>query len=471
MASGEQGKYEFAVHHSLFALLNAMLDCIVVGGGITGLTVAYELSLRGLQGVLVEAEDRLGGKIHTVVEDGFVVELGPDAMVTLKPEALALCTELGLADEVIAAQTRPAYVIRDRRFYPIPSGLFALVPGRVRLRDIRWVSWRGRLRAAGMPLQVLLHPVPPDADVPVGPTFRRWAGDEFTTWVVEPLLAGVYGGDIERLSLRATLPQVATRRTEFLRSLLRSRPRPSGTPETPFRSLRGGLTVLVERLRERFGSVEVRTGLPVEGIHRSEMGWVVETAGRERWRARHVVLTIPPGAAARLLRETAPDVADLLTRAVLEPTAVVAYAWPGTWDWLGTGFLVPRAERRWITACTWLSQKWPRRAPEGWNLVRVFLTGSTPMPWPEMDDETLARTVWQEFIELVGVPAVPHRVWVQRWTDGLPQYTVGHLTWVEAVEGAVARYPGLHVAGAGYRGIGLSDCIRQARQVASRIME
>jgi len=446
-----------------------MLDCIVVGGGITGLTVAYELSLRGLQGVLVEADDRLGGKIRTLVEDGFVVEMGPDAMVTLKPEALALCTELGLAGEVVAARTLPAYVVRGGRFYPIPPGLFALVPGRVRLRDVRWVSWRGRLRAAGLPFQVFLHPVPLNDDVPVGPTFRRWAGAEFTAWVVEPLLAGVYGGDIDRLSLRATLPQAATRRTELLQSLLRSRSRSSGTTETPFRSLRGGLAGLVERLRERLGPIEVRTGLPVEGVYRSEAGWVVETAGRERWQARHLVLAVPPRAAARLLREAAPDVAHLLDRAVSEPVAVVAYAWPGAWDWLGTGFLVPRAERRWITACTWLSQKWPGRAPTGWNLVRVFLTGSTPTPWTELDDATLARTVWQEFVDLVGVPAVPHRVWVQRWTDGLPQYTVGHLTWVEAVERAVARHPGLHVAGAGYRGLGLSDCIRQAHQVASRV--
>ncbi|GBC84955.1 Protoporphyrinogen oxidase [bacterium HR11] len=448
-----------------------MLDCIVVGGGITGLTVAYELSLRGLQGVLVEADDRLGGKVRTVVEDDFVVEMGPDAMVTLKPEALGLCTELGLADEVVAARNVPAYVVRGGRFYPIPPGLFALVPGRVPLRDVRWISRRGRLRAAGMPLQVLLHPVPPDADVPVGPTFRRWAGAEFTTWVVEPLLAGVYGGDIERLSLRATLPQAATRWSEGWRWLFQARSRRPGPVETPFRSLRCGLAGLVERLRARISSVEVRTGLSVEGVYRSEAGWVVETAGRERWQARHLVLAVPPRAAARLLRDAAPDVADLLGQAVSEPVAVVAYAWPGTWDWLGTGFLVPRAERRWITACTWLSQKWPRRAPAGWNLVRVFLTGSTPTPWTEMDDETLARTVWQEFVELVGVPAVPHRVWVQRWTDGLPQYTVGHLTWVEAVEGAVARYPGLHVAGAGYRGVGLSDCIRQARQVARRIVE
>ncbi len=446
-----------------------MLDCIVVGGGITGLTVAYELSLRGLQGVLVEADDRLGGKIRTVVGDGFVVELGPDAMVTLKPEALALCTELGLADEVIAARALPAYVVRGGRFYPIPPGLFSLVPGRVRLGDVRWISWRGRLRAAGLPLRVLLHPVPTGADAPVGPTFRRWAGEEFTTWVVEPLLAGVYGGDIERLSLRATLPQTATRRTEFLRSLLRPWPRRPETVETPFRSLRQGLAVLVERLRERLSSVEVRTGLPVEGVHRSATGWVVETAGRERWQARHLVLAVPPRAAARILREAAPDVADLLARAVSEPVAVVAYAWPGAWDWLGTGFLVPRAERRWVTACTWLSQKWPHRAPDGWSLVRAFVTGTTPTPWTETDDETLARTVWQELVERVGVPAVPHRVWVQRWTDGLPQYPVGHLAWVEAVEEAVARYPGLHVAGAGYRGVGLSDCIRQARQAAARI--
>jgi oxygen-dependent protoporphyrinogen oxidase len=446
-----------------------MLDCIIVGGGITGLTTAYELSLRGLQGILVEADVRLGGKVHTVVEDGFVVEMGPDAMVTLKPEALALCTELGLADEVIAARSLPAYIVRSGRFYPIPPGLFTLVPGRVRLRDLRWVSRRGRLRAMGMPLQVLLRPVPPDADVSVGSAFRRWAGAEFTTWVVEPLLAGVYGGDVDRLSLRATLPQVPTRRTEFLRSLLRSRSRSRGAVETLFRSLRGGLQGLVERLRSRLGSVEVRTGRPVGEVYRSETGWIVQTAGRERWQARHLVLAVPPRTAARLLREAAPDVAELLDRAVAEPVAVVAYAWPGTWDWLGTGFLVPRAERRWITACTWLSQKWPGRAPEGWNLVRTFLTGGTPVPWTEMDDEALARAVWQELVELVDVPAIPHRVWVRRWSDGMPQYTVGHLTWLEAVERAVARYPGLHVAGAGYRGVGLSDCIRQARQTAARI--
>ncbi len=440
-------------------------DWAVIGAGITGLTAAYTLAKAHFRGCLLEASRRVGGKIDTVREGPFLVELGPDAMVTVKPEAIRLCREIGLETDLIAARPLPAYIIRGHRWYPIPRHLFTFASHRLHpLRDLPWLSLRGRLRVIGFPL--LRRFDRSSTDRSIADAFTRWAGTEFTEWVVEPLLTGIYGGTIEELSLHATLPHLV------VPSSARKRMRAAGSPGTSgtvFRSLRNGLHQLAERLADRIRThgAHIWLGRPVVRITRSREYYAIDLADGTSVSARAVIVTSSPRLAAAVLRTLDPELAGLLQQAGTAPVAVIAYAFRGDAPDLGSGFLIPRRERRWITACTWLSRKWPDRCPPEWHLVRVFLTGTTSPRWMELSDTSIVQIVWEELAERLGLQTQPERIWLRRWLDGMAIYRVGHLEWLQRVESRVAaHHPGLFLAGAGYNGIGLADCVRMGTTAA-----
>ena len=445
-------------------------DWVVIGAGITGLTAAYTLAKTHPRGCLLEASGRVGGKIDTVRDGPFLVELGPDAMVTVKPEAIRLCREIGLEEDLIAARPLPAYLIRKGRWYPIPRHLFTFEPHRLNpLRDLPWLSLRGRLRVLGYPL---LHRMDRErTDRSVADAFTHWTGVEFTEWVVEPLLTGIYGGPIEALSLRATMPHLVSTAAPRKRRVRAAR-RSTGASSV-FRSLRNGLAQLADRLADRIRTrgAHIWIGRPIVRITRDAECYTVDTADGTSISARTVIVTIPPGLAATVVRTLDPELAGLLQQARTTPVAVVAYAFRGTAPDLGSGFLIPRRERRWITACTWLSRKWPGRCPPEWHLVRVFLTGTTVPSWMDLSDASIVQVVWEELTERLGFQAQPERVWIRRWPDGMTVYRVGHLEWLQQVESRVTdHHPGLFLAGAGYGGIGLADCVRMGTDTATRAL-
>ena len=459
----------------------------VVGGGITGLATAYYLqrSAARLDVVVLEAAPRPGGKLRTECRDGFLIEAGPDSFLTAKPAAVELCRELGLADALIPQrQPRGAYVLRRGRLVPIPAGMRLVHPTRP------WALLRSPLLSPAGRLRALAHPLVParrdaGADQSVGAYVRRRYGAELLRVLGEPLLAGIHLADPWQLSLAATFPALhapprkgPSSRSGERRSATTPPVPPPHLRGSPFASLTGGMQQLSDVLAAGLGR-SLRTGTEVAAIRAAARGYRLRLEGPaagagEELAAAAVVVTTPAAGAAQLVSRLSPPLAGLLRAAEATSSAVVTlgYRDPGVALPLpGSGFLVPRGEGARLLACTWSSGKWAGRAPGGGVLVRGFVGG-----WrhPELLDHTDDELVALVRAELAGIlgggfagaapPAVRE---VQRWPHGTPLYRVGHRTWLAQVQRACAATPGLWLAGAPYDGVGIPDCIRQARTTAT----
>lgn len=457
---------------------------VVVGGGIAGLAAAYELSLqtepRGLEVLLLEAGPRLGGVIRTEREAGYLIEQGPDSFVTLKPWAWHLCRELGLEQELIPTGPAPrrAYVRLGRDLLPLPSGLFGLMPGSLpALLATPLLSLRGKARAA---CEWFIPPRLEGGDESVAGFACRRFGREVYERIVDPLIGGVYAGDGEALSLRAALPSLVRWEQEHgsvLRAALRQRRAAGRGEEAPplFLTLRDGMERLVHRLHERLRDrLTVVTNCPVVSVARRGGAYHLLLA-QGRWEyADAVILATPASAAARIVEPLDREASALLLGIPYAPALSVYLAVPEAdlkrpLD--GHGYLVPRSEGSPVLACTWVSSKFPGRAPEGHALLRVFLGRRQGSLLLEREDDALLRLAAEEVERTLALRAGP--VWgrVIRLPRGLPQYTLGHLDRVEQLRRRLAAHPGLEVAGAAYDGIGVPDCVRSGRSAARRVLE
>lgn len=450
-------------------------DVIVIGGGITGLAAAYELTRRGLRPLILEASPRAGGLIHTERAGGFIIEAGPESVLAAKPAALDLARELGLES---AIQTvRPpggAFVLRGLTLYPLPKPSMLGIPQ----------TWAGLARYALLSpaarARVALEPLVPrrrdGGDESIGSFFRRRFGAASVDLIAQPLLGGIHAGDIETLSMQSLFPRLLDlerRYGSLLRAPIESPPvgrngqvGPAPPASSPFRSLRGGMGTLVAALEARLGSGAIRCDSPVRGIERTADGWRV---GDQIVRA--VIVAAPAAAAAPLLAPIDGEAADLCARVPYVSTASIALAWPRTaipHPLSGTGFVVARqhSDVR-ITACTWVSSKWDDRAPEGSALLRAFAGGAHDPDVVSLSDEALVDVVRHDLGRVLGVTAAPSLTRVHRWPRAGAQHLVGHLARVETIERRLAAHGGLFVAGSGFRAVGIPDCIADARRVAA----
>ena len=463
---------------------------VVVGGGITGLATAYYLQRSVTAGrldvVVLEAAPRPGGKMRTECRDGFLIEAGPDSFLTAKPAAVELCRELGLADALIPQlQPRGAYVLRRGRLVPIPAGMRLVHPTRPwALLRSPLLSPAGRLRALAYPL------VPPRRDAgtdqSVGAYVQRRYGAELLRVLGEPLLAGIHLADPWQLSLAATFPALHAVPPRS-GSSPRSGARRSATmpPEqlphlrgSPFASLTGGIQQLSDALAVRLGR-SLRTDTAVAAIRPAAGGYRLRlkspaVGNTEELTATAVVVTTPAAAAAQLVNRLNPPLAELLGAAEATSSAIVTLGYRDPDVALplpGSGFLVPRGEGARLLACTWSSGKWAGRAPGGGVLVRGFVGGWRHPEMLDFSDDELVALVRAELAGVLGGgfagAATPTVREVQRWPHGTPLYRVGHRTWLAQVQQACAATPGLWLAGAPYDGVGIPDCIRQARATAT----
>lgn len=460
------------------------MNVVIVGGGITGLAAAHALVARAgdrpAQVTLVEAAPRWGGTVHTLRVDGFLVEAGPDAFLVHRPEALALCRDLGLGDRVVGVRPehRRAYLVRRGRLVPLPEGLALAVPTRLwPLVTTPLLSWRGKARVA---LDLLIPPRRANGDESVAHFVRRRLGDEALRWLAGPLMAGIHAADPERLSLLATFPHLAElerRHGSLIRGALASR-RPAGArrrgPErSPFATLLGGLGELIDALVARLEAApacRLLLGRPAQAILREPAGYRVVLDGGESLPADAVIAATPAHVTARLVADMAPELARALEHIRYTSSAVVSLAFRR--DELpplpaGSGFLVPRDEGLTLTGCTWSSNKFPGRAPEGFVLWRAFAGGDGRPPLPG-DDGRLVELLVAELGALLGLRATPHLALVHRWSRARPLYDVGHLDLVARIEALCP--PGLLVAGSAYRGGGLPACIRAGTEAAGRAL-
>jgi oxygen-dependent protoporphyrinogen oxidase len=448
----------------------------IVGGGITGLAAA-ERAVERLgrdEVLLLEAGGRVGGKIATEYVDGYVVEGGPDCFLAAKPAGLELCRRLGIADRL--RPTNPAlrrsFVKRAGRLHELPEGITGLVPSRVApLLTTRILSPAGRARAA---LELMVGRRRTNGEESVAQFVTRRFGREVYQWLVEPLLAGIFAGDGAALSLEATFPQLADaerRHGSLLWPMLTARFARGAAPTAApgFVTPAGGLAELVHALDRRLGDEGIWLDAPVAALHRLPAGYRLEVGDGRAVEASSVILALPAFEAARLLDPWDDALAGTLREIPFVSTATVSVAFPRSAvprALPGSGYVSPRAEGGHVVACTWTSNKFPERVPDGGVLIRFFLGRAGSDAVVGADDDDLRRLVRAELAEVHGITDRPLFWRIFRWPDALPQYTVGHGGRLDRIAGRLERLPGLFLAGASYRGVGIPDCVASGWQAA-----
>jgi oxygen-dependent protoporphyrinogen oxidase len=450
----------------------------IIGGGIAGLSAAYYLEKArragaNLQWVLFEKSDRLGGVIQTERRDGFVIEAGPDSFLSIKPDASRLCQELGLGDQLIQSNdaSRKTYILVKGRLVPIPHGLEFMVPTRVwPMAATPLFSFSTKLRMAAE----LFSSARKDAgDESVGDFVRRHFGQEMVDRVAEPLLAGVYGGNAERLSIRAVLPRFAEMERQhgsLVRATLKAKAlaRPVAKPQLLFTSLKNGMQQMVEALTAALPQSSIRMGQQNLSLRPVNDDWQIESAGTSE-RFQEVLLAAPAPAAAGLLRQFHPVLIEGLAKIEYTSSAAVALAYDQAELPAGHGFLVPRSENRKIMACTFVHKKFSHRAPEGQKLLRCFFSSSRMPDLLSHSDDALQQFARQELKEILGLAAEPKFARTFRWDRAMAQYETGHLDRVAEMEKIIAAMPGFHIVGNSFHGIGVPDCIKSARLAVEQI--
>ncbi len=445
------------------------MKVVVVGGGIAGLAAARRLeSLRSDAEVVLLEPDVLGGKVRTERVSGFVIEAAPDSFLSRKERGVGLCEELGLGQELIGRRPEHhrTYVRRGRDLLPLPEGLTGMVPTNLdSLVQSTLLSKEGKERFAAEPDQPV---APGDADESVASFVTRRFGREAYDALVEPLMTGIYGGDGEQLSLQATFPQLRALELEH-GTLLGALPTAAPGTRPPFVSLAGGMDMLVTALVASLERTRVLHEAAV-AVRRTDR-YEVELSG-DMIAADGVVLAAPAFATAELVESLDPELAETHSSIHYASSAVVtlAFSEDDVSPLDGYGYVIPRAEGGDVLACTWSSQKWAGRAPEGSALLRLYAGrfGGRDLTL-ETDDELVALA--REELALLDVNAEPTLVRVQRWPRGMPQYVLGHPERVERIESALERHPGLAVAGAAYRGVGIPDCIASGEAAAESVVE
>lgn len=440
----------------------------VVGGGVTGLVAARELDRAGADVVLFEAAPDAGGKIATKTLENVAVEAGPDSFLVRDPWPLELCRSIGLGNDLIKPAVFGGLVWSRGRLHPLPRGLVLGIPTLpVKMARGGLLSVRGALRGAGDLFNS--HPLR-GKDVSIGALVRHRLGDEVLERIVDPLLAGTRAGDADEMSLAAAAPELDTIARRHRSLVLGLRAWKPERPQTPvFMAPVGGMTRLVQALKTELLHADVRLGSPVESVERDGTRFRV-VAGAGEVTADAVVLAAPAHVTAKQVARLDAGAAGAIASIPYASVAVVALAYPATAGAPprnGSGMLVPRAEARTVAACTWYSTKWPASAlPDGF-LLRAVVGRSGRHPALDLGDDELVARVHEDLARMLGLKEPPRSHLVTRWDDALPQYTVGHLDRVTGAELALAQKGPAFLAGAGYRGSGIPDCIRQAKDAAA----
>lgn len=446
----------------------------VVGGGVTGLTVAFRLTQAdpALEVTVLEAGDRPGGKLRSIEVGGLTLPAGADSFVARKPWAVDLCKELGLGSELVAPATAGALLWTDHGLVPCLRDAPFGIPGDV--GDVaRWpgISGAGKRRALA---DLVKGKRKAGTDEALGALLRRRLGDEVTDLAVGPLLGGLFAGDVDRLSVRATFPELeAWERSQG--SLIRGSQaasrsaRRSGTPGPMFLRPRAGVDRLSDALAERLGD-RVRIGTPARSLERVGDGWRVD-AGEDAASitADAVVLATPGPATVPLLADVAPAARDQLREIPHVSTGVVLMVYPeGTQPALqdGSGFVVPRGKSP-MTASTWLSSKWPNETFGSRAVVRCFVGAVGEEDILDADDDDLIEACARHLGAVVPLPDAPDHAAVVRWPSSMPQYEVGHLERIARLREALPA--GIVVAGQPYDGVGVPDCVRGANAAAEQV--
>ena len=471
-----------------------MKRIVILGGGISGLAAAHhviELSAQdhsSIEVIVLESDTHAGGVIRTQERDGFLLERGPDAFISEKPEALSLVHRLGLENNLIETNSslRRSFVARGNKLLPVPVGFQLLAPSRFLpflTSDI--FSWSGKARIT---LDLILPrrtKVNTSDDESLASFVRRRLGREALDRMAQPMVGGIYTADPELLSLRATMPrflEMEHRHRSLLRAMWHARRSQtkeeasgtSGARYSLFLSLDRGMQLLVDTLTAQLPTGCVRLNTKAESLEydTATKRWKVRASVGEMIEADAVCIALPAYAAANLLGDLDTQLAHELNAILYASTATVNLAYrradiPHALD--GFGFVVPFIEGRATLACSFSSVKFAGRAPEGSVLLRAFVGGALQPEMFALDDDAMVKAVRKDLRELMGIEEAPLFSVVTKWPRSMAQYHVGHMERVERINARVETVQTLQLAGNAYGGAGIPDCIRSGERAAEEI--
>lgn len=459
----------------------------VVGGGITGLAATWQLQqLKQINHLpleihLIEAADRLGGKIVTEHVDGLTIEGGPDCFIRQKPYAAELASSVGLKDELIDTNDhqRKTYVVNKGKLTPLPDGVMLIVPTRIMpFVTSPLISWPGKIR---MGMDLFVPPFKGADDESVAQFVKRRLGTEALEKIAEPLLSGIHVSDPETQSLLATFPRfrnLEQKNGSLIKGMLVERKRGAAArknghkPASVFQSLRGGMSQLTGTLEKALIDCIIHKGTRVERLERMDEQYTLTLSSGETLHSDAVILAIPAFQAASLLRPLHPAAAGELDRINYVSTATISMAFRKSEinkPFMGFGMVVPRLEKRKISACTWSSFKFNHRAPDDLLLLRCFVGGPGKEDMVDLTDEELIQTAREELKDLLELDAKPVMSRIYRWVKANPQYDLGHLERVSLIFSDIKSHlPGIFLTGSAYEGVGVPDCVRQGTETAKK---
>jgi protoporphyrinogen/coproporphyrinogen III oxidase len=458
----------------------------IIGGGISGLSAAYTIEEKRQSGtpveyVLFESSPRLGGVLVTDRVDGCLVEAGPDSFLTEKPWAADLCRKIGLGDQLIGSNDseRKTYIVARGKLVVMPDGLMFMVPTKIMPTVFSPLfSLRTKMRMAA---EWFHPPHKASADETVAEMVERHYGSEMVDLLADPLLSGVYGGEASQLSVRAVLPRFAdmeSKHGSLGRAMLAARKKMGAAPNAParplFSSLKDGMQQMTDALVARLDANALRKSSLVQSVIPQDDAWTV-SAGYQSDQFDAVIIATPTHAAAAVLQATDENLSRELGEIQYSSSVTVTLGYEEKVRRSlppGFGFLVPRSEGRRMLAATFVHNKFPHRAPENRAIVRCFLGGARDEQILQSSEAEILEIVRRELRQIIGtaLDAEPLFARVYKWKSAMAQYSVGHLERLQRIESLRQKLPGLALAGNGYNGIGVPDCVRSGAEAASKIL-
>lgn len=459
---------------------------VIVGGGITGLSAAFYMQKAAreqklpIEVMLIEASNRLGGKIQTVRRDGFVIERGPDSFLIRKKSMDTFAKDLGIDGELVRNATGQAYILVNDELQPIPGGSIMGIPTEVTpFLKSNLFSLAGKLRAAG---DFVLPRSGVEGDQSLGHFFRRRFGAEIVDNLIEPLLSGVYAGDIDQMSLKSTYPQfyeVEKKHRSLILGMKKTTPKQvpqknshGASKKGAFHSFRNGLATIVEAAEQQLEPGTVKKGIRIAKIVKQGNQSILELNNGETVVADAVIMTTGHLAASDLFESHGllQGLKEIHTTSV----ATVALAFPKdaiVQEKEGTGFLVSRSCDYSITACTWVHRKWPTTTPDGKILLRAFVGRIGDEAIVDLPDDEIERIVLEDLGKIITIKGKPDFTIVTRYKEDRPQYRVGHRERVAVAKAELKQeFPMVKLAGASYEGVGLPDCIDQGKAAVEEVL-